>query len=111
MLLKEEAFTADQALPSGAVIGTGAASPTEADEYRLPKMEESTASPASAAGRTSKRAADSAPMAIFTPEMWEVKIMQLLEHGDVEQAKAELVKLKQQHPDHSINEAILEALE
>ena len=111
LLLKEEAFTADEALPAGAVFGTGTASPAEADEYRLPEMEESAVSPAPAAGRVSKKAADSAPMAIFTPEMWETKIMQLIEHDDVEQAKAELAKLRQQHPDHSINTAIIQALE
>ena len=109
--LEQEGFMADQALPSGAVVSTGTASPAEADEYRLPEMDESAASPAPAAGRASKKAADSAPMAIFTPEMWETKILQLIEHGDIEQAKAELAKLSQQHPDHSINTAILQALE
>ncbi len=55
-------------------------------------------------------AADSAPFAIHTPEMWEVRITQLIGEGKLEQARDELNRLKQHYPDYSIKPSILEQL-
>jgi hypothetical protein len=55
-------------------------------------------------------AADSAPFAALTPEMWEIRITRLIEGGELEQAKAELVKLEQHFPNYQIEQALLEKL-
>ena len=60
--------------------------------------------------RSTMEAADSAPFAIHTPEMWEVKITRLIAEGKLEQARDELHRLKQHYPDYSINHSILEQL-
>jgi len=56
-------------------------------------------------------AADSAPFAALTPEMWVIKITQLIEDDELEQAKAELAKLEQHFPNYQIDQALLEKLE
>jgi hypothetical protein len=56
-------------------------------------------------------AADSAPFAALTPEMWEVKIARLIDDGQLEQARAELEKLEQHFPEHPIRKTLLEKLE
>jgi hypothetical protein len=53
-------------------------------------------------------AADSAPFAIHTPEMWEVKIARMIADGNIADAEAELRKLKREYPDYNINPSLLE---
>ena len=58
-----------------------------------------------------KVAADSAPFAILTPEMWQTRIEKLLEQGETEKAAAELVKLEEAYPDFDIDKTLLERLQ
>ena len=58
-----------------------------------------------------KTAADSAPFAILTPEMWQAKIVQLLEQNEVQQAAAELKMLRENHPHFDIDKTLLERLQ
>jgi hypothetical protein len=53
--------------------------------------------------RSRMEAGDSAPFAVLTPEMWEVKIAQLIDQGERELARAELDRLKAHFPEHTIN--------
>ena len=55
-------------------------------------------------------AADSAPFAIYTPEMWEAKISELIAAGRLEQARSELGELKQHYPDYRIDPSLVEKL-
>jgi len=59
---------------------------------------------------SSMHAADSAPFAIHTPEMWEVKIARMLAEGNIDEADEELQKLKQEFPDYDINPTLMENL-
>lgn len=61
--------------------------------------------------RSQKAAADSAPFAIFTPEMWQVKISRLIEQGEIEAASRELEELKNNYPDFDIDSTLLEKLQ
>lgn len=108
----DRGFSADQAFPP--------AVERESDMYILPYAteplqaggEESGVQPEMTDGRRSRmQAADSAPFAINTPEMWEARISQLISQGELEQAKAELEKLQQRYPDYSTNTSILELLD
>ena len=56
------------------------------------------------------QAADSAPFAILTPEMWQVKISRLITDGKIDDAQAEIENLKQHYPDYIIDPALLEKL-
>ena len=58
-----------------------------------------------------KTAADSAPFAILTPEMWQVKIMQLLDQNEAQEAIVELKKLRENYPDFEIDKTLLERLQ
>ena len=60
--------------------------------------------------RSRMEAADSAPFAVLTPEMWEVKITQLIDDGKIEKARAELDKMKAHFPAYDIDRAIVEKL-
>jgi hypothetical protein len=55
-------------------------------------------------------AADSAPFAILTPEMWEVKIARMAAEGNMEGAEVELHKLRVEFPEYTINPSLLEKL-
>jgi hypothetical protein len=56
------------------------------------------------------RAADSAPFAVLTPEMWEVRIERLIEQGEYEKARVEINQLKQRFPDYKIRQSLLDKL-
>ena len=58
-----------------------------------------------------KTAADSAPFAILTPEMWQAKIMQLLEQDETQKAVIEMKKLRENHPEFDIDKTLLERLQ
>ena len=55
-------------------------------------------------------ASDSAPFAIHTPEMWEVKIARMIAEGNIDAAGAELHRLREEFPEYKINPSILENL-
>jgi hypothetical protein len=55
-------------------------------------------------------AADSAPFAILTPEMWEARIARMVEEGNIEEADAELLKLNREFPGYTVNPSLLENL-
>lgn len=111
MLLEESHYADDQAMP----VPGGASSRA----LRMPAA--GVASPAAQGGmrlesdsvdkeRSRMQAADSAPFAILTPEMWELKISRLIEEGNIAEAKAETEKLKKRYPEHQINPSLLEKL-
>ena len=111
MLLEESHFADDQAIP----VPSG----TNSRALRMPAA--GVASPAAQEGirpesdsddkeRSRMQAADSAPFAILTPEMWEVKVSRLIEEGNIAGAKAEIEKLNQRYPEHQINPSLLEQL-
>ena len=108
---EDSLYSEEQAMPAG-VVGSGAAGRALLEVNSYSEQEER---PARADTVDSKRsrmqAADSAPFAIHTPEMWEVKISQLIEEGRLDQARTEADRLKHYYPDYSINPSILEKLE
>lgn len=55
-------------------------------------------------------AAGGSPLAIFTPEMWLVKIQQLLDSGKIAEAADELDRFRHAHPDVKLDETLLERL-
>lgn len=55
-------------------------------------------------------AAGGAPLAIFTPEMWLVKIQQLLDSGKLGEAADELDRFRRAHPDYELDDRLLEQL-
>jgi len=111
MLLEESYFAEDQAIPARSSVSSraatapavGAASPLEKEEMQL---EYDT----SAIERSRMQAADSAPFAILTPEMWQVKVSRLIAEGNIDTAKAEIEKLKKHYPGHQIDPTLLEKL-
>jgi len=66
--------------------------------------------PADDKRRSRMQAADSAPFAVLTPEMWEVRIAQLIDAGRINQARSELDQLKSHFPEHEIDRVLLEKL-
>lgn len=106
-------MAADYATPAASDAGaeSRAAATPSAAAISLPEMER-THQPAEAdTNRSSMEAADSAPFAIYTPEMWEVKISRLLEEGRYEEAKKEIQKLEQHYPGHEIDKTLMEQLD
>jgi hypothetical protein len=89
-------------LAISAAAFTLACSPSQQDEHQSPA---GTESPPSA-----MHAADSAPFAIHTPEMWEVKIARMVAEGNIEGAGVELHKLREEFPEYAINPSLLEKL-
>lgn len=111
MLLQESPLAEDRAIPAPDGIGSGAARQPVMDETLDYEKEEGLVQPASQDSKRSRmQASESAPFAINTPEMWEVKISQLIAQGRLEQARNEVDKLKQHYPDYSIDPSILEKL-
>ena len=55
-------------------------------------------------------AADSAPFAVLTPEMWEVRITHLIDDGKIELARKELDNLKEHFPGYAIDRTLVEKL-
>jgi len=111
MLPEESHFADDQAMPvpSGAssralrIPAAGVASPAAQEEMRLESDSDDKE-------RSRMQAADSAPFAILTPEMWEVKVSRLIEEGNIAEAKVEIEKLNKRYPEYQINPSLLEQL-
>ena len=110
LILPDKAFTTeDRAVAEPGRMGTAATIESSAEDLQYLKKEE-LAAPEAVTERSRMEAADSAPFAIHTPEMWEAKINQLIEAGDMEAASAELEQLRQRHPDYTIDSTLLEKL-
>lgn len=111
MLLKDSPVAEDRAMPEPDGLGSGAAlQPVTGESLDYEKEEGLLQRAAPGSKRSRMQASDSAPFAIHTPEMWQVKISQLIAHGKLEQARNEVEKLKQHYPDYSIDPSILEKL-
>lgn len=110
MLLEEDLFADDLAVPAASAISSRAARSPATSETSFPEKKKQLESDNSETERSRMQAADSAPFAIHTPEMWEVKISRLIEQGDLIAAKAEIEKLKKQYPKYKINRVLLEKL-
>ena len=100
-----------------ALVDSGIASSSDERARSLQKSSSSAADQEQAVGETPAgkitsrmRAADSAPFAVLTPEMWEVKIERLIEDGDYEHARAEYDLMKQHFPDYKISQSLLDKL-
>lgn len=111
MALQQDTLAEKQAAPAASTATTSAA--------RAPDMSKSLISSGLEAKleadvddevHSRMEAADSAPFAVLTPEMWEVRIAQLIEDGELEQARAELEKLEQHFPIYQIDQALLDTL-
>ena len=111
MLLQESPVAEDRAMPEPDGLFSGAArQPVTGETLDYEKEEGLLQRAAPDSKRSRMQASDSAPFAIHTPEMWEVKISQLIAQGKLEQAGNEVERLKQRYPDYSINPSILEKL-
>jgi len=112
MLLEENDFSENQAMPARSSSSSGAAkSPAAGAASALEKEEMHVQPGAPDMERSIMQAADSAPFAILTPEMWEVKISRLITEGKMDEARAEIDKLKQHYPEYIIDPALLEILQ
>ena len=112
VLLQEEHFSKDLAAPTSGTVSSDAMSgayrktmSSNDGEQQQPELKQLQTD------NTGAQAADSAPFAIYTPEMWEQKIVQLIEQGDTTAAKTEAERLKQRYPEHTIKQSVLEKLE
>jgi len=111
MVLEKDSSAEDQALPVAGMPGSSAARiPGVSKSAISADMEQQPEADLDDTTYSRMEAADSAPFAILTPEMWEVKITRLLEEGQLEQAEAELEKLKKHFPDHPVNPALMEKM-
>jgi hypothetical protein len=106
-------MAADYATPVAASpdAESGAAATPSAAAISRPEMELKHEPAEADTGYSSMEAADSAPFAIHTPEMWEVKISRLIEEGRYEEAKKEIQKLEQHYPGHMIDKTLMEQLD
>lgn len=111
MLLPNRALVADHAVPPTTAGGYDAASESGTEDASYPEKEEAQPRPTAIRSNGSgMQAADSAPFAVYTPEMWEVKISQLIDQDALEQARAELKQLESHYPTYSISPSILDQL-
>jgi len=115
----EDSLTSERGMlaEERAAAGSGIASSNETQARALRKRSSSSAEleqlvTESPAEKTTSRmrAADSAPFAVLTPEMWEVKIERLIEQGEYEKARVEINQLKQHFPDYKIRQSLLDKL-
>ncbi len=60
--------------------------------------------------RSRMEAAGGAPFAILTPEMWQEKIRQLINQGNLDYAQDELDKFRARYPDEKVDQSILNKL-
>jgi hypothetical protein len=112
MLLEESDFSGSRAMPARNSAGSSAATSPAADAASPSVKEEvHVESDSFDPGRSRMQAADSAPFAILTPEMWQVKISRLITEGKIDEARAEIEKLEKHYPEHIIDPNLLEKLE
>jgi len=112
MLLEESDFSESRAMPARSGASSPAArAPAVGAVSPLEKREMPVESDTSDLERSRMQAADSAPFAILTPEMWQVKISRLITEGKIDEAQAEIEKLKKRYPDHQIDPSLLKKLD
>jgi hypothetical protein len=111
LLLEDSDLSEYRAMPARSNLSSGAAkSPAAGAASALDKEEMHVEPGTPDTGHSILQAADSAPFAILTPEMWEVKIFRLIAEGNKDDAKAEIDKLKEHYPEHMIDPALMETL-
>lgn len=109
--MEQDLRAADRSLPAPSVKSPQAVTVISKGEIPQSTSEQGQTETVETTTEASRlRAADSAPFAIYTPEMWEVKIARLLAEGKLETARAEIKKLESYYPQHQINPAILKQL-
>jgi hypothetical protein len=111
MLPEDRDITEYQSMPARSGVSSPApTAPASASASSLEKEEMQPESDTSHAERSILQAADSAPFAILTPEMWQTKISRLITEGKIEDARDETEKLKKHHPEYIIDPTLLEKL-
>ena len=111
LLLEESDLSEYQAMPARSSLSPGTAKSPAAGAASALEKEEMHAEPGTPdMGHSIMQAADSAPFAILTPEMWQVKISRLITEGKIDDAKAEIERLKVHYPEHIIDPALMEKL-
>ncbi len=100
----------DRAQPRPEAIAVDTGDLPSAIEYRNDR-EEPVSRGSTAGASSSMHAADSAPFAVYTPEMWEAKISRLITENRLDQARAELDELRQHYPDHRIDPSLAKQLD
>ena len=112
MLLEDSDFAESRAMPARSGASSSAATSPAVDAASpLAKEEMRIESDSYDMERSRMQAADSAPFAILTPEMWQVKISRLITEGKTDEARAEIEKLEKHYPEHIIDPNLLEKLE
>ena len=112
MLLEDSDYSESRAMPARSGASSSATtSPATDAASPLAKEEVHVESDSFDLGRSRMQAADSAPFAILTPEMWQVKISRLITEGKIDEAQAEIEKLEMHYPEHIIDPNLLEKLE
>jgi hypothetical protein len=102
----------DQAMPARSSTPPPAATAPAAGSASSLETEETQLEPETSAIESSiMQAADSAPFAILTPEMWQVKITRLITEGKTDDARTETEKFKKHYPEYIIDPTLLEKLE
>ena len=110
LLPEKELLVDDRAGLAADTESTDAADlPIAVDSVYEPEEQRSRAS--TAAPSNAMHAADSAPFAVYTPEMWAAKISQLIAEGRLDQARAELDEFRQHYPDYPISASLTEQLD
>jgi hypothetical protein len=109
--LQADSDTVNRARPDTGGMGSPASSLPEAAEIGFTETEQPHEEADAHMKSSPMEAADSAPFAINTPEMWEVKISRLITEGRLDDARAEVGKLERHYPGHVINETLLEQLD
>jgi hypothetical protein len=112
MLPEDSDFAESRAMPARSGASSSAATSPAVDAASPPAKEEMHVEPDSFdMERSRMQAADSAPFAILTPEMWQVKISRLITEGKTDEARAEIEKLEKHYPEHIIDPNLLEKLQ
>ena len=112
MLPEDSDFAESRSMPARSGASSSAAALPAVDAASpLAKEEMRVESDSFDMERSRMQAADSAPFAILTPEMWQVKISRLITEGKTDEARAEIEKLEKHYPEHIIDPNLLEKLE
>ena len=110
MMLEESDVSGYQATPARSRTSASTVKSPTAGAPVLEKEEIQAETGTSGMERSIMQAADSAPFAILTPEMWQVKISRLMAEGKTDDARAEIDKLKKHYPEYIIDPDLLEKL-
>lgn len=112
LLLEKSDFSESRAMPARSGTSSSATTSPALDAASpFAKEELQVESDSFDLERSRMQAADSAPFAILTPEMWQVKISRLITEGKTDEAQEEIKKLEMRYPEHIIDPNLLEKLE